>query len=245
MKKTILTICLLVLACVYAHAETIILHTGARITGEIIFENEEVIIVRDGTGTRFQYPRSEVQQVVASDSVQIADTKVVETELKAEDKKATVLFELSGGMACIPNDAMGGAFAVDMIVGSYKIGSKPIFVGAGVGYHGLMIDGQQYNFLPIQAALRLPLIDEKHAPVIGLALGYGVALSKDYLGGIYTGIDVGYRYRINDKTAMTVTLFATFQQAQVNVTQSIEDNLFTARMGRSIVVSGLKMAIYL
>lgn len=245
MKKTILTICLFVLSCMCARTQTIILHTGARITGEIIFENEEVIIVRDESGTRFQYPRSEVLQVVASDSVQTDEPQIVETELKAEDKKATVLFELSGGIACIPNDVMGGAFGIDMLVGSHKIGEKPIFVGAGVGYHGLIIAGQQYNFLPIQAALRLPLMDEKHAPVIGLALGYGVALSKDYMGGIYTGIDVGYRYRINDKTAMTLTLFATFQQAQVKVTQSIEDNLFTANMGRSLVVSGLKMAIYL
>lgn len=245
MKKSILTIGMFILLCICARAETIILHTGARITGEILLQNEEVIVIRDASGARYQYPRTDVQQVIASDSVPTDIPPTIETELKAEDKKATVLFELSGGIAAIPNDMLGGAISIDMLVGSYKIRQKPIFVGAGVGYHGLIIGGQQYNFLPIQAALRVPLIDDKHAPIIGLALGYGVALSKDYMGGLYTGLDVGYRYQINDKTAMTVTLFATFQQAKIKVTQTIEENLFTTMAGRSLVVTGVKMAIYL
>ena len=46
----ILSFCAFVLC---AHAETLLLRTGARVKGEIVFQNEEVIIIRNADGARF------------------------------------------------------------------------------------------------------------------------------------------------------------------------------------------------
>ena len=53
-----------------ARAETLILRTGARVQGEILLQNEEVVIIRDASGARFQYPRAEVVEIIATEEAQ-------------------------------------------------------------------------------------------------------------------------------------------------------------------------------
>ena len=90
----------------------------------------------------------------------------------------------------------------------------------------------------------MPFTETKHAPVFGAALGYGIALSKDYVGGIYAGIDFGYRCQLNPKTALSVVGFAQMQQAKINVTETIEEATFINRTGRVFFTPGVKLALY-
>ena len=239
--KKLYTIALILLCALCAHAETLILRTGARVKGDILFQNEEVVVLRNAEGARFQYPRAEVQEILMVDPV---EEKVVVEEQKDEiktAKKVSVSLELGGGAACIPNSAVGGGFSVDFLVGSHHIGQRHLFLGAGLGYHGMFIGAEKYNFLPVQVALRLPLLEQKHAPVFGMALGYGIALSKTYKGGLYASIDFGYRYQINEKSALAVVASAQFQQAKIAATEIVEGNTFTNYTGRYLVSPELKL----
>ena len=239
-----LTLSLLFLALTVAlHAEVIVLKTGAKIKGTVVFENEEVFIFRDSEGARYQYPRSEVAGVLP-DEEPVEEQQVEEETSIRTSKKASILLELGGGPAFNPGDTLGGAFSVDLLFGSHHLGARHLFVGGGLGYHGLFLGGEKYNFLPIQLAVRMPLTEDKHAPVFGASLGYGVALSKLYLGGVYSGLDFGYRCRLNPKTAIALVAFGQFQQAFIPVTETIEGNEFTHRTGRSLVTAGLKLALY-
>ncbi len=243
MKKVLSIFALALLCALCAHAETLILRTGARVKGEILFQNEEVVIIRNAEGARFQYPRAEVQEIL---TVVPVEEEVVVEEQKDEiktAKKVSVSLELGGGAACIPNSAVGGGFSVDFLVGSHHIGQRHIFLGAGLGYHGMFIGAEKYNFLPVQVALRLPLLEQKHAPVFGMALGYGIALSKTYKGGIYAGLDFGYRYQINEKTALAVVVSAQFQQAKIAATEIIDGSTFTNYTGRYLVSPELKLIV--
>ena len=149
MKKTILSILLLAACLMCARAETIILRTGARVRGTIVFQNEEVVVVRDESGARFQFPRAEVQDIIGDEAASVEDKEQpAKVQEMAVAKKATVLFELAGGVAYLPSDTVGGAFSVDMLVGSHKINGKRIFVGAGVGYHGLFVGGEKRGISP-------------------------------------------------------------------------------------------------
>ena len=231
-----------------ACAETLILRTGARMKGTIVFQNEEVVIFRDASGARFQYPRAEVAEIMADEKQGEEDegTKGAE-EQESEittSKKASMLLEVGGGVAINPNTAVGGAVSIDILVGSHHIGDRHLFIGGGLGYHGLFFGADKYNFLPIQVALRVPFIETKHAPVFGASIGYGIALSKDYLGGIYTGIDFGYRCQLNPKTAISVVAFAQMQQAKINAVEIIDGNEYINRTGRIFFTPGVKMALY-
>ena len=244
MKKFSCLLALFLVCITYAHAETLLLRTGARVKGTIVFQNEEVVIIRDADGARFQYPRADVLEIQEDTVVQEQNN---ETDANAEitiSKKASILLEISGGAAVVPNEKAGGGFGVDLLVGSHHIGGRHLFIGGGLGYHGLFLGADKYNFLPIQVALRMPFIETKHAPVFGAALGYGVALSKDYLGGIYAGLDLGYRCQLNPKTAVAAVFFAQFQQAKVNSVTTIEDVEFMQKIGRNLVLTGVKLALY-
>ena len=239
--KKLYTIALILLCAICAHAETLILRTGARVKGDILFQNEEVVVLRNAEGARFQYPRAEIQEILTVDPV---EEEVVVEEQKDEiktAKKVSVSLELGGGVACIPNSAVGGGFSVDFLVGSHHIGQRHLFLGAGLGYHGMFIGAEKYNFLPVQVALRLPLLEQKHAPVFGMALGYGIGLSKTYKGGLYASIDFGYRYQINEKSALAVVASAQFQQAKIAATEIVEGNTFTNYTGRYLVSPELKL----
>lgn len=243
MKKRLYIIALVLLCAMCAHAETLLLRTGARVKGEIIFQNEEVVIIRNAEGARFQYPRTEVQEILAVDPAEEEVVEEVKNDEIGTSKKASIALELGGGAACIPNTAVGGGFSVDFLVGSHHIGDRHIFIGGGLGYHGSFIGAAKFNFLPIQVALRLPLLEQQHAPVFGMALGYGIALSKGYRGGLYASIDFGYRYQINPKTALAVVASAQFQQARIAATEIIEGNSFTNYTGRYLVSPELKLVL--
>ena len=247
MRKLFVFIVLFCASLACAHAETIILRTGARVKGTIVFQNEEVVIVRNAEGARFQYPRADVQEILSDEAEKNDSAKASESDEAQEittSKKASILLEIAGGVAVLPGETAGGAVSADLLVGSHHIGDKHIFIGGGLGYHGVFLGAEKYNFLPIQVALRMPMIEAKHAPVFGFGLGYGIALSRDYLGGIYAGVDLGYRCQLNPKTAIALVAFASFQQAQVPVTTVIEGIEFTNQSGRNIVSSGLKLALY-
>lgn len=242
-KVAFLIVFLASLLC--AHAETIILRTGARVKGTVVFQNEEVVIVRNEEGKRFQYMRSDVEKVLSDDAVVEEETKVEEAE---EDittpKKASILLELSCAPAIMVPFSTGGNAGVDFLAGTHHIKDKHIFIGAGIGYHGYFMDGYTYNFLPIEAKISVPFIEAKHAPLFGFAIGYGIALSKDYIGGIYTGLDFGYRYQINPKSALAVLVFASFQQARLKINETIDGSTYTNRTGRNFVTPGIKFALF-
>ena len=103
---------------------------------------------------------------------------------------------------------------------------------------------KQYHFIPVQAALRMPILEQQHAPVIGASIGYGIALSKSYTGGLYAGLDLGYRYQANPKTAIGVVGFVQFQQAKVEVIDTVDGHEFANKTGRNLLSFGLKFALY-
>ena len=243
MRKTLVLFALSLVCAICAHAGTIVLRTGARVKGEIVLQNADVVIVRDASGARFQYPRAEVQEILATDAAEVKEQEA-EQENIGTSKKASILLELAGGPAVIPSQAVGGGFSVDMLVGSHHIGDRHLFIGGGLGYHGLFIGEEKYNFLPIQVALRLPFMEQKHAPVFGVALGYGVGLSRDYLGGLYAGLDFGYRCQLNEKTAIALVLAAQFQQATIRVIEEVSGIPYANTVGRNFVSPSIKFALY-
>ena len=250
MKKSFFILLLLCVCVLCAYAETIILlRTGARVEGTIVFENEEVVIVKTAEG-RFQYPRSEILGIGSDDSERVKELRsegVKSEELidkREESKKVSALLELAGGAGVQPGEQAGGGASVDLLIGTHHIGKRHLFIGAGLGYHGLFLGKDSYHFLPVQVALRMPLIEAKHAPVFGVALGYGAALNKQYKGGLYAGLDFGYRYRVNPKTSIAIVAFANFQQAEVKVEEEIEDMLFVHAVGRNLVMTGIKIGFY-
>ena len=245
MRRLSLIGCLLVLTLSLAQADVITLRTGNTVRGEIVAQDEDVVIIKDINGRRFQYLRSDIDSVTVEQQEQNA---VMRDETINRSKKVSLSLELAGGGMSVHHAMNGGAFSADLLVGTHNLANKRIFLGGGIGYHGF-IGTQTYSFIPLQVALRVPVLEGKHSPQIGVGVGYGFAISSNASSGLYAGLDVGYRYQATEKTAICVSLFAQFQQTKINITETMTDTEqkavdYTYQAGSNLLAYGLKFALY-
>ncbi len=248
MKIKIYILGLLLLSATSLAAEVITLRSGQTITGQIILQNEEVVLIRDSRGTRFQYPMSDILSISSGDSSgkSGANTADDTADIGTTEggKKAMLAIDLSGGALAIAKGQWGGYAAGELFVGSRQIRKKDIHVGGSVGYMGVFAGKQPYHFLPICVSARMALLPGKHSPLVGASIGYGVALSKLYLGGLHTCIDLAYRYQINARASVETGVNVRFQQATLPLTDTVESTEYTnPTAGRNMVAIGLKLGL--
>ncbi|MGN0235082.1 MAG: hypothetical protein ACI4BD_02040 [Paludibacteraceae bacterium] len=262
------------LCTVALQGEILVLQSGKEIQGTIVFQNEEVVIIKTSSGNRFQYPASDVKTIRTertnsgdTDDSLNAQCPPEQAESSETRKKVSVAVELAGGAASWSRDnASYGNMAADLLIGSHNLLNRGIFLGGSVGYTGALYSTtkiiqtttsaitkktvEAYNFLPIAFAARIPLLQQKHAPMIGMQVGYGVALSKDYKGGLYAGLNIGYCYRISDRQRLYIAADCRFQQAFLSVSEQITDTEgmthdYTQQAGRCAICYGVRLGIYL
>lgn len=250
MKRILNILLISLLFAVPVAAETVTLRSGKVITGTILIQNEEVVIIRDANGARHQYPAAEVLSVSSTDSSaseQIPTEQLINADVA--ERKSTVTVEVAGGALDAAKGEWGAFAAADLLITSKKIAGHEIMLGGAVGYLGTFIAGNAYNFLPISLVLRAPLLQGKHAPIVGFNIGYGIGLSKQYKGGLTTGIDLGYRCQLKQSTSFYIGANARFQQASLPVTDTIidakndEPHTYANNAGRNMIALGLKIGL--
>ena len=272
---------LFILCAIAVQADVVVLQSGKEIQGTILVQNEEVVIIKTASGSRFQYPIGEVKTIRKDASANQGDavsnnspapqsgrgTGGGEKTSPTSVKKVSVAIELAGGAASKPeDDKTYGNLSANLLVGSHDLLNHGIFLGGSVGYLGALYTTTQtivttttpivkttttaYSFLPIALAARIPLLQHKHAPMLGLQLGYGVALSKDYQGGLNAGLNIGYCYRISERQRLYIAADCQFQQAFINTTEHITDcegltHDYTHPAGQCFIHYGIRLGIYL
>lgn len=248
MRKRLIFLTVFLAAFCVADASVITLRNGQTVQGEVVIQNDEVVIVKNASGARFQYPASEVVSVTETEGASQASEEKESGKPKSQGRKVTLMVDLTGGGAFVPQDKAGGHIGGEFMIGSRHIGSKSIFIGGGIGVHGLFLGDKSYTFLPIQAAINVPFIEGKHSPFVGAAVGYGFGVSRGTVGGIFTAAQVGYKYEINNRSALLLSLRAQFQQATVEAVETIasEDGVevgYVGKAGRSFVTFGVSAGI--
>ena len=246
-SKYILSLCILLLPSLLL-AEVVVLRSGQRVRGEIVLQNEEVVILRSTDGMRYQYPMSQVVAVQQEDG----KNEVAERQNDVNGKSKSVLLraQATGGALYVPAMGWGSYVGADLVIGTYVMGDW-VFVGGCIGYRAKIINESVYSFIPLQACMSAVLSDDtKHAPIVGLNVGYGFSTSRKTLGGICMGVDVGWHYMVTEGTSVMLGVNAEWQQAQTDVNQMIiypetkEEKEFVNRMGLNVITIGLKVAIH-
>lgn len=224
-----------------ATAEIVHLKSGGKMVGTIVFQNEEVVVIKDASGARFQYLMTDVDHISAAEEAEEKnDMKVV----AYNPHKVAVSIQLAGGLAPMPQLQTGGCFQADLVIGTAKLLDKHILLGGGFGYHATFLGGKAYSFLPIQLRAEVPFIEGKHTPLMAAGVGYGIAATKGVKGGLFAGIDLGWMYRPNEKHAIFLGLYSTFQNAQLTITETIDGQDYTSHAARNICNAGIKLGLY-
>ena len=227
-------------------AEVVTLRTGQIIKGEVVLQNEEVVIIRAKSGTRYQYPTTDVASIKQDDTQQDA---ALDDGSKAKTLRPVNLrFQAHAGTVYVPTMGVGGQVGADFMVGTYAIEGKRMFVGGGVGYRAKMVDGNTYSFIPLQAMVDIPLTENQHAPILGLSIGYGFSANKDTQGGMCVGAHTGWNYLINEQSSLALSLYAEWQQATTDMVDMIVDasgveGQYTNHKGCNFISVGLKFSI--
>ncbi len=243
--QTIL-LALLLLLSPMSWAEVVTLRTGQSVKGEILLQNEEVVIVRTQNGMRYQYPTSEVA------SIKTEEVAAQEAEVAAEKlnlRAVNMRFQVHSGAVYVPDIGWGGQIAADWLIGSRMIRGKRLFVGGGIGYRAKImpadttLSNTTYSFIPLQAMVSVPLLAHQHAPVIGISAGYGFAANKHTQGGICVGVDLGWNYFINKQSSFQLALYADWQQARTDVKQVVDGKEYVNHMGCNFISTGLKLSV--
>lgn len=241
MNRLTFILLLLLLFSVSTWAEVVTLRSGQTIKGELLLQNDEVVIIRAKNGMRYQYPTQEV--------VSIRDDNAPHQPTTTDNQHATnvrpvnIALQAHGGAVYLPQLGWGGQFGADVMIGSRAIKGTRMFVGGGIGYRAKAIGGTTYSFIPLQAYLSAPLTDQKHAPLLGMNIGYGFSANKHTQGGICVGATFGGSYLINQQASLQYGIYAEWQQAQTDVTEYIDDTPYTNHVGCNFIAIGAKMVI--
>jgi len=231
-------------------AEVVRLKSGAQIRGSIVFQNDQVLVIKKADGSRFQYMQTDIAEVLKDEE---APEEKVEEKPQEKAKKVTASLQIAGGMASLPGNAagsdkeLGANVQADLIIGTANLLDKRILVGGGLGYHMNYLGGTAYSFLPIQARVEAPLMQTKHAPMLGVGVGYGISVTKSVKGGAFADLSIGWRYQMNEKRALSLSLFGNFQQATLSNHTDIVDGAgyVSEAAGRAFVNCGIRFAVYL
>ncbi len=217
----------------------ITLTSGQVIVGDILFENEEVVVLKTTEGVRYQYPRTDIAKIGEA-----ATQQVVEEKKTVAGRKVGLMLQVAGGGAFLPKQATGGFVSVDLKIGACNMMQKRIFLGGAVGYHAFFLGGNKCGFVPLQVCAEIPFLTTQNAPYIGLGIGYGIAVNGAKKGGLFTGLEIGWRRQINTNTAFALALYSEYQQGMFSVSEEIEGAVYTQETYRSLATVGLKAGIH-
>ena len=238
MKRLLHILLLLILSCPI-FAEVVTLRSGQIVRGEILLQNDEVIIIRASNGMRHQYPTSEVMSIRDNATVEPHQPTTTNSSLRP----INIALQVHGGVIYVPELGVGGQFGTDFMIGSRAIQGKRMFLGGSIGYRAKVIGSTTYSFIPLLAHIHMPLTEQQHAPLLGMSIGYGFAANKNEQGGICIGANIGGNYLINQQTSLQYGIFAEWQQAQTDVIQYINNNPYTNHMGCNFLAIGVKLAV--
>ena len=240
-RKYILLIIALALSSI-SRAEVIVLNSGAHIAGEILLQNEEVVIIKKKDGARYQYPRTEVASILeeTEESATTTETQNTDTE---NARKLALTFQVYTGAVYFAHEGWGGQIGADLMMGSKTIAGTPLFIGGSIGYRAKILADKTYSFIPLQVVLAMPLVKKQHSPHISVSMGYGFLTDKTYKGGLCLSASAGWSYQFNTNSSLLLGAYADLQQTKTNVTETINNQEYTSFKASSFVSIGATIGI--
>ena len=226
------------------HADVVELRSGKTIKGEILINNDEVLILRQKDGSRFQFPKQDIASIRADD---VPREQLVTDTLPST--KIAFSISMAGGATYTPN-GWGGFVQPMLFLGANMAQRHPIIIGGSMGYYGVITKDNTYSWIPIQATLRYPIVRKKTGsntvdgqPLISTSIGYAIATSQEWDGGICVGVDAGLQKRVNNKANFYIALTVRCLQTRMKTTEIIHENKFQNFKGCTLGSIGLCLGI--
>lgn len=217
----------------------ITLKTGAVFIGEVILKNDELIMLKDNTGARFQFSVSEIDKIEIT-SAEPTSTIKPENTATSQNKNLCFQLELSTGNAWA-RKAFGSTSVNEAMLafGNRKMAGNDFFVGFGVGY--FQIADANLSFTPLSLKIQTYTSKNRTSPFVGFESGYAFSTSKNYSGGPFAKISLGINHRLNYKSAVYAGVSAGVYSINGQLTETTQNGNFTFVGTTTCNVLGLKV----
>lgn len=250
MKYRLIVILLLLWVALSAQSITkdkVTLKTGDVFIGNIVLQNDEIVMLTDLKGVRYQFPVAEIKSIEKiEERAAGSDTMNVSSYKQAVQGNVCGLLELSGAFGSADNRfsyrPMGQA---SLTFGSRQISGKSIFVGAGVGYLAVAESESQdlVSFVPLYVRLKSVFTQKETAPYAFVDAGYSFALNTEFKGGLYAKTGVGFQYNAMSKTSFYWGVFAEVQGFSARLTETQNSIPYSFYGNTSAIMAGLNIGL--
>ncbi len=216
----------------------ITLKSGAVFVGEVILKNDELIMLKDNTGARFQFALPEIEKIETA-NVESSDTTNKEKIENTQNNNFCGQFELSSGNASA-RKAFGSVSASQegLTFGNRKSFGKDLYVGIGAGY--FRIADANLGLIPATLKIQTYTSKNRTSPLVGFESGYAFSTTKSYNGGPFAKISFGINHRLSYKSAIYAGISAGVYSISGKLSESTQNGTFTFDGVTTINALGLK-----
>jgi len=238
-KIILLTIAFLTIAQYLIAVESspvrITLKTGEVYSGEIILQNDEIILIRTTTGERFQFPVFQVKSIAKiTDKIEeIQGNENIYDEIlpyQSEHNFCSII-EVSGAKSSGKNSFSNSTSGeMTLSFGTRSIAGKSLFFGGGAGFSTVINSSinQISNFVPVFVRFQSNnLMQWRTSPYLSLDTGYAFPLKTTMSGGFFAKVSGGIVHRLNFKTSIQFGIFARIQNFYGNLSENRNGSIYT------------------
>jgi len=200
-------------------------------------------MIKTKNGTRYQFPLSEVRQIV---KVQVdGKTQTSEIQLPVSSDFCGQL-EVSGGISNAkyvfgysPNIQATVAF------GNKQLFGKNLFLGVGVGYNNTFIGSNSavLGLLPVFARVQSVLTKKRTSPCVGMDAGYAFSTNPNFGGGALIKVSIGIIHKLNYKTSFIAGVYAGLNSISGTLTETNDLGTFSYKGNTMMQNFGVKFGL--
>jgi hypothetical protein len=220
----------------------ITLKSGEVYSGEIVLQNEKIILIRTTSGERFQFPVFQVKDITKitdkSEEIQRNDNSSNEILPYQSKHNFCSIFDVSGGASsgknCFSNSTSGD---ITLSFGTRSIAGNSLFFGGGAGFS--IINNRSTNemlrFIPVYMRFQSNnLIRWRTSPYLSLDAGYAFPIENTMSGGLFAKLSCGIIHRLSFKTSIQFGIFARIQNFYGNLSEIRNGSIYTYSGNSSI-----------
>lgn len=205
--------------------------------GELMLKNDEIIMIRSISGSRFQFKLSEVAQI---ETVELKPQSTPDSTLIKTPSLITAKISVAGGVSSaknfFSNQFSSGAW---LVFSSNNPNNKLLTTGAGAGVISITNRDQRISLVPLFLHFQISS-NKKKGAFAGLDAGYSFATNENINGGMCGQLNIGYQIRTGKKSALLFAVTGAIYSINTTLTELNLTGSYRYEGATTIVFTGIK-----
>ncbi len=226
--------------------DKVVMKTGEIYYGEVVFRNDEMLILQTDEGVRYQFSLEEVKDI-SKETVDGSDEleKMQQEGQSDEIQNFFAVLDACGGISSAKNSFdVSPNTQVAFVLGKNKVFSENFFVGLGVGYNSSYLKSiSSLNFLPVFLRLQNTFTNNRISPFVRMDAGYAFSMTSGWDGGALVKAAAGISSRLSYKTKLFCGVYAGIQQFGGKLSETISSGTYYYEGTTNMKQLGLQLGI--